>query len=131
MIPSFLMRKGGLYARMLSSTCSRAEGACTKNKGPENLSAQEGASCAVLVKRCFLTRYELTVEPRLSFLGFDFGNFIRLAITRKCAFDPWWEGAIPIAWCEGFFLFPFFPSILPANSTRLYDHSKINKSLLT
>lgn len=117
---------------MLANTSSLAEGACTKNIGPENLSAQEGASCAVLVKRCFLTRYELTVEPRLSFLGFDIGNFICWIIARMCAFDLWWEDAIPIAWCEGFFSFPsFHPSILPANSTRLYDHSKINKSLLT
>lgn len=123
MIPSFLMRKGGLYARMLASTCSLAEGACTKkNIDPENLSAQEGASCAVLVKRRFLTRYELTVEPRLSFLGFDFGNFICWAIAWKYAFDPWLNGSIPIVWCEGLFLFPFFPffpSILPANSTQL------------
>lgn len=111
---------------MLASSCSLAEGACTKkNIDPENLSAQEGASCAVLVKRRFLTRYELTVEPRLSFLGFDFGNFICWAIAWKYAFDPWLNGSIPIVWCEGLFLFPFFPffpffpSILPANSTQL------------
>ena len=116
---------------MLANTSSLAEGACTKNIGPENLSAQEGASCAVLVKRCFLTRYELTVEPRLSFLGFDIGNFICWIIARMCAFDLWWEDAIPIAWCEGFFLFPFFPSIHPSGKfNSIIDRRKINKSLL-
>lgn len=106
---------------MLANTSSLAEGACTKNIGPENLSAQEGASCAVLVKRCFLTRYELTVEPRLSFHGSDFGNFICWAIARKCAFDPWLDGPIPIVWCE---------DLRPTTAAQLYDHSKINKSLL-
>lgn len=126
---------------MLANTSSLAEGACTKNIGPENLSAQEGASCAVLVKRCFLTRYELTVEPRLSFLGFDFGNFICWAIAWKCAFDPWWKVLSRSPGAKFFFSFPSFPSIHPSfhpsffssgkfNSTRLYDHSQINKSLL-